>query len=146
MCFTLCHDPFSAMGINLGAGFPEMVNSSLGREPDFLSISGLFPFLTLSHAFTRGLRRVMLNKVNLPPKANSFLRLEYHDLKPIPKRLSGEGAVTFPPDPRYKWMGGRNGIRDKGRKKSNRKEKPSAEFKSIRPLWTTNRTLFYFIF
>lgn len=67
--------------------------------------------------------------------------MEDHDLKPVPERLSGERDVTSPPDPRYEWMGGRNGVEEEGRKKSNGRAKPSAESKSVRPLWTTNWTL-----
>ena len=62
--FSLLHDTFLAMGINPRPGSPEITSSSLGRKPDFLSSSGLFSFLTLSHAFTRGLRRMISKASN----------------------------------------------------------------------------------
>ena len=62
--FSLLHDTFLAMGTNPRPGSPEITSSSLGRKPDFPSSSGIFSFLTLSHAFSRGLRRVISKASN----------------------------------------------------------------------------------
>ena len=121
--FSLLHDTFLAMGINPRPGSPEIASSSLGRKPDFLSSSGIFSFLTLSRAFTRGLRRVISKASNTMTWC------------PYPERLSGRGTVTSAPDPRYEWMAGRHGVENGDGRKAKGREKPSMEFKPILTLF-----------